>query len=162
MNIIEKTNNLPKTQQYIYLIIILLIAYLYCIVFAVFASDNKEHNPILNAFNTMHESCIARCDLDVCIKSTGTRGTNYYIGSTTENGNNLSNCIMTFWNFTHLILFFILGLLFANLWVEIAAIGILFEIYEYYKFNCHDVLDIFYDLTGLFIGVILSRYLRDI
>jgi hypothetical protein len=139
-----------SAYDYGLLVLVYFIAYLYCIPFAVWAAKQPE----LAVINSAHKDCI----LGLCLPRvqtvlTATRGKNYIIsdrGGTSSA--RLKSCLITFWSFAHFMLYFILGLLLPHMFLETFVIGVGFEIFEYYKYDCHDALDIFFNTTGFLIG----------
>ena len=151
----------PKSVEYLVLFVFLIIAYVYCLIFAVYVNEHKDSNDLFKMINGIHESCVINCETNSCKKATYYRGSEYYIGSETSGDKSLSSCIMTYWSLVHFLFNMLLGFLFPNLLVEIATIGIVFEVYEYYQYDCHDLLDIFYNLGGMFIGYFLNKWIFD-
>lgn len=149
-------SNKSRIVQYIMLILIFVAAYIYSITLNSHMTDNRNYNSIYDYITGVHETCFVSCDTDICKKATSLRGKNYYF----ENGIQTNfTCIMTYWSMAHFLLFFLVGFLFPDLLIEIALIGILFELYEYYRFDCHDALDILYDLSGMLLGYYTYRYI---
>jgi hypothetical protein len=50
----------------------------------------------------------------------------------------------------------VLSFLFPSFFIEFFLVGILFEIFEYFVRDCHDVSDILYNLAGIATGVMFS------
>lgn len=132
--------------KYLLLCLILTIAYIYSIILAPKLINNEK-------INNIHESCFINCKYNICNLSS--RGDNYYINSSKTS----EKCMMTFWGFTHVLLYTILGFLFPDMFIQLFLLGIIFEIYEKYKFDCHDTLDIYFNTIGLLIGYTASSYL---
>jgi hypothetical protein len=87
-----------------------------------------------------------------------TRGKKYFIGTPYYKQKEIKKCILTFWGLTHFVLYFILSYLFPAFYIEFIILGILFEIYEYYKFKCHDYNDLILNALGIFLGKMVSPY----
>lgn len=123
-------------------IVILIFAYWYSLMFATTLINT---NGIYKDINSMHETCLLGCgDNNIPLP----RGSNYYIGSSTTVG----NCLMTFWSLTHVWLHFVFGLLFPNAFKWSLLLGVTFELYEKYVYDCHDTLDIFWNSLGFLLG----------
>lgn len=106
--------------------------------------------------NSVHESCLLNtCKFDTC--KNNLRGLNYYIDNTDKDKQiKLHNCLITFWGFTHFLLYFILGLLYPKYFWQTFFIGAGFELYEKLRYDCHDVLDIVLNTAGFILGFLLS------
>lgn len=61
-------------------------------------------------------------------------------------------CFMTSWAITHLILYAIIGFLFPKMFWTSFFVGVVFEIAEWLTLDCHDLLDLFWNSLGFFIG----------
>jgi lipid-A-disaccharide synthase-like uncharacterized protein len=132
--------------QFIYVIILYTIAYVYSLVYA--PAIAKDSNNIINSY---HESCIYGCQ--VCSKVTGGRGNNYYISNMNpEKKSILSQCLLSFWGLTHFMLYFIIGIVAPNLFWETAIVGAGFEVFEYFKYDCADPLDVIWNSLGFLTG----------
>ena len=86
------------------------------------------------------------------------RGKNYFISTPLHEQKNIKKCILTFWGFTHFLFYLVLSYLFPAFYMDFIIIGILFEVYEYYQFICHDFNDLLLNLLGIFVGCNLSPY----
>jgi len=88
------------------------------------------------------------------------RGNNYYISAmNSKKQDDLQKCLITFWGTTHFVLYVLIGYFCPNCFWESFIIGVLFELYEYHAFNCHDLLDIVLNTSGFFVGKLIRRYL---
>ena len=135
--------------------IILCITYIYCIYFAPYIEKNYADSYL----DKIHKLCLYKCSTKNCRNyMINTRGSNYFISTPHYKQKEIKKCILTFWGITHFILYFILSYLFPNFYIEFFVLGIIFEIYEYYKFTCHDYNDLFLNTLGIFLGHILSPY----
>lgn len=77
------------------------------------------------------------------------RGKNYTL---TLSGAMKKYCFMTSWAITHLILYAIIGFFFPKMFWTAFLVGVLFELSEWFLLDCHDVLDLFWNSLGFFIG----------
>lgn len=147
-----------RNVQYIIMIAMFVIAYIYCIMVATYIQRNQDTSPLYKAINDLHESCLLPCEAETCKTLTSQRGSNYYIGATSEERKDqLGTCLFTYWSLQHFLFFFALGFLTPDLMFEALSIGLLFEIYEYYRFDCHDVLDLLLNTLGFLAGNYLAR-----
>ncbi len=138
---------LSVNQQYIVAIIIYIIAYLYCLVYAPTIAKNKS------GLNKLHEACLFSCDS--CNILTKTRGKNYYISTTMtdEEKKKSEFCLLTWWGFAHFMLYSIIGFICPDIFWETFVIGIGFEVYEHSPhLDCHDELDIVWNSMGFLAG----------
>src|SRR5271169_2982863 len=103
--------------------------------------------------NKVHESCILGCN-EYTKALTAGRGSDYIIGDNGATNERISNCLVTFWGLTHFMLFAMVGFIAPWLFWEMFAVGCLFELYESYRFNCHDVLDVGLNTLGFLAGAL--------
>ncbi|AYV81799.1 MAG: hypothetical protein Harvfovirus63_2 [Harvfovirus sp.] len=137
-------------SQYIIAILLYIAAYIYALKIAVGIGHCNDE--LCKKINSVHENCIMGCDHKSCAL-TKSRGSNYFIGITDEEKKaNLDRCLVTFWGATHFILYFLLGVLTPDLFWETFTVGVAFEIYEYYKYDCADGLDIILNTIGFLLG----------
>ena len=81
------------------------------------------------------------------------RGDNYLINKGKD-----SDVLITGWNISHLLLYMIVGFLCPKLTILWLFIGILWEFLETFKeVDCYDYTDMFYNITGLYIGIFLHH-----
>lgn len=136
---------------------IFILAYVYSLIFAVNISNSRDG--LYGFINKLHESCLLHCSHDICTSATYYRGDNYYIDSTdAEKKKKLKTCIMSFWSFTHFVIYLILGMIAPKYFILFFITGCVFELYEKIVYNCEDALDIFWNTTGLIIGIMINNY----
>ena len=144
---------LSTKNQFIAMLIVYIIAYIYAIEVAVFIQSCDDD--ICKSINKVQQSCIINIDGSdfSCL-----RGENYFIGDMDkEKAERLKSCPFTFWSFTHFFLYFILGIVCPSLFIPTFIIGILFEYYEYKELNCHDMLDILWNTSGFVLGYMVTK-----
>lgn len=144
---------IARRHKYLSLLVLYACVYAYSIVFSV-AIAPQRHG-VLNVINRLHETCMVRCPVYMpnCGGLTMGRGQNYFIDTTTPlRMERLSNCLMTWWSVMHVAFHALLGWLTPDAFWLILAIGIGFELYEWLRFDCHDMLDPIWNLIGLLIG----------
>jgi hypothetical protein len=145
-------------QNIILSLIILTIAYIYCFIFTPII-ENINDDSVAGLISKIHKTCFMNCKSKQCKDIiTNFRGDTYFISTPKNEQKNIHNCIITFWGLTHIILYFILTFLIPSFYIEFFILGILFEIYEYYFYKCHDITDIFLNTLGIIIGKYLSPY----
>jgi len=137
---------------------ILILAYIYCLIYAP-SIENSLPGTIPAKFAKMHTSCSMTCKTKQCKKHIKiTRGDKYFISLPEHEQIHIKSCVVTFWSLSHLAMYFILTYLVPSFYIELFFIGLVFEIYEYYKFKCHDINDIFFNTTGILLGKYFSPY----
>jgi hypothetical protein len=110
--------------------------------------------------NYLHKQCYYNCGTEKCkdfMKSV--KGVNYYNGDdklledTQDETLRYEDCIVGFWELSHLVLHIFIGY-FLNIYYSL-ALGVGFELFEYYKWNCEGYLDILFNTAGALIGIYL-------
>ena len=117
-----------------------------------------------------HTRCVYHVDGDVARVVTSGRADNYSLGGFERGPNETEEqmaervddytrqCILTMWGLVHFIMYFLLGFLAPDLFWLSFTISIGFEVYEYYAWDCHDVLDIAINTSGLVAGYAMSKW----
>lgn len=137
---------------------ILSIAYIYSLVYAP-SIENSNDDSFTTSISKMNKGCLLNCASEYCKKYiTDSRGKQYFISMPPSEQEYIKGCIITFWGMTHFLMYFILATLVPAFYVELFFIGIVFEIYEYYKFDCHDVNDVYLNTMGILLGKFLSPF----
>ena len=135
-----------RRKQIINVLFLYIIAYIYSLVYAPMIANDKDH-----FINKLHEKCLYECD--VCRIITSGRGDNYYIAAMTpEKQKQLNKCLFSFWGLTHFILYVFIGYFAPDLFYETFIVGIVFEVFEFYKYDCADPLDIVWNTLGFIVG----------
>lgn len=148
-----------KVSQYIIAIILYICAYLYSLKFAVYIQNRDED--WCKSFRKIHESCILGCPTNTEFITDG-RGDNYYIGASDSiNGSSLKKCMATFWSATHFMLYVLIGFFCPDLFYETLILGASFELFEYYKYDCADPLDILFNTSGFIVGKGINAYIYE-
>ena len=105
--------------------------------------------PKTDSLQNFHKQCIISNSRYKIV-----RGNNYYINDTTsEDKKMLEYCLCTQWNLLHILLFIFLTIIYPKYIILFWICGVLFEVFEYLFFECHDYLDIFYNTLGILIGL---------
>ena len=139
-------------------LVILVVAYIYCLVNAP-SIEKIDDDSLTASIANVHKMCFINCKSKECKDYiSSSRGNSYFVSIPENEQEYIKGCIITFWGFTHFLLYFILTLLVPSLYIEFFFLGIGFEIYEYYVYKCHDVNDIFLNTLGIIIGKYLSPY----
>lgn len=128
------------------LIILYGIAYIYSLHFAPFLA--KRHPT--SSLNILHERCIRQATVSQrhFLKA---RGSNYILGDDDKSAS-LNNCLLTFWGSAHVLLYLFIGYFCPRRFYLTFWIGVIFEIYEWYVLDCADLLDLFWNSIGFFVG----------
>ena len=152
-------NNYKKDDITIILTIFIII-YIYCLHFAP-KIENNYNSSFFGYLNRLHKSCLYCCKNTTCKHvMSNLRGNNYFVGTSTDNQTDIKNCVITFWGFTHFLMYMVLGYIFPSCFFLLLISGVCFEIYEYYRFNCEDLFDIPLNISGLLLGIYLSKQVR--
>ena len=152
----------PIKQFVIAIIIYLVVFVIVIIVNKCVTNKNCRYGKKLIDFNN---KCIIYNKSTLSEKLTSTRGDNYYWSDNIKNidmkklEKKRKYCVFSLWGLTHFVLYFILGLLSPYYFWLFFSVSIAFEIYEYYKWKCHDMLDIFINMGGLFLGIYINNYM---
>lgn len=123
------------------------VAYLYSIHFAPYIASKSPNSTL----NRIHERCYAKAHPSLNRLLRG-RGSQYIIGDDDKSAN-LENCLITFWGGSHTFLYTLIGYLCPSTFWPTFWIGALFEIYEYYAYDCADPLDLLWNSIGFMLGV---------
>lgn len=94
------------------------------------------------------------------LSTPGVRGGDYFIEDATRGKKRppVNNCMITGWNMSHFLTHFAIGYVCPDKLIESQLLGASFELLEYMKFNCHDVVDLIANLSGFLFG----RMVREI
>lgn len=143
------------------LFILFSISYIYCLIFAP-SIEKVNNNYFIESINKINTSCFLPCHSNICNNFANlSRGKQYFISGNKDINDKIKNCLITFYNFSHFILFFLLGFFSPNYCVFSFIIGLLFEYYEFIYLNCHDIWDIFWNFFGLVVGFYLQKYYKN-
>jgi hypothetical protein len=137
---------------------ILTVAYIYSLIYAPII-ENSNDDSITTSISKMNKSCILSCPAKGCkryIKNN--RGKQYFISIPADEQKYIKSCLITFWGFTHFLMYFILTFLVPAFYLELFFIGVIFEFYEYYRFECQDINDIYLNTFGILLGKFFSPF----
>ena len=151
-------------KKIMYMIVIYFIAYIYCFNFAFngnIVKDDMSNISIFDKIRLLNDTCVIQCNNDICKNLIKNRGNNYFISSPEVKQVYLKNCFVTFWGATHFMLYFVIGFLLPSMFFESFIIGIMFEYYEYVKFECEDPMDIVLNSSGFLVGKYVREKLYD-
>jgi hypothetical protein len=112
-------------------------------------------NPkIPQVMKDMHHSCVYGCSTENCRNVVLPRGRSLILEDISEEERyKLSNCSFTFWNLSHYLMYTVITSICPEYALQFFALGILFEGYEWYKYDCHDYMDIFANTSGIITGL---------
>lgn len=134
-------NNVGATKIIIFLIII--IALNYYIFY-----KNYYNTTNIRGDAGPFDICLVECDNPVWRNISSTlRDPNYSLGIDVDH----RKCMFTGWELSHVILHGLLGYFF-NVYISV-SLSILFELYEHYVYDCASVLDLFWNTSGLLVGI---------
>lgn len=136
-----------KYQNGCYIALILALTYFYCFYVATYSGIPQK-------LKDMHQSCLlGECKNDTCQKIIDQRGDNYIIEKTDEvRKRRIKNCSFTFWNLSHFMLYAVITFLCPQMYMEFFIMGLGFEVYECYMYDCHDAMDIVANTAGILAG----------
>lgn len=161
---------LSKKTQYIYLFIIYFMSNLLLYIVNLLASH--EHGYI-DGLRKLSQECIFLPETPITEILTSWRGSKYYVLTLDKEKRERENhlfenekdivhkrryCLMTMWAFTHMWLYLIIGFYCPKLFFASFFVGVLFEYFEGYFFQCHDALDIVFNSLGFLIGYQLQKW----
>jgi len=129
--------------------------FIFCLLTYIFLFHIAEkHFPTLDKLT--YETCIIPCKYDKCTKFiNATKGSNYYL-SKYETQWNRTNCLVTPYEISHFIFHIFIGY-FLNIYYSL-TIGIGFEVWEYYVYNCENYMDIVFNTLGALMGTAIRTY----
>ncbi len=141
---------------------LLIIYFIACLVCFYFGSKIERMNDGTwqSEVNKLQKKCFYKCKGDICKTLIKGRGESYFTNTPLAEQLFLKECLVSFWSFTHVILYTIIGFLFPGMFFETLIIGIGFEIFEFIAMDCADPLDIVYNTSGFFLGAFIAKYVR--
>ena len=147
------SNITPKSEQYIYMIALYLVAIISMMyIFLLLMSNCKSQ--LRNIVDSQSQKCFLKCSGQSC-NLTKYQGVNYLHGTMVEE----NKCIFSIWSLTHFILYAFIGFFCPDCFIESFLIGVSFEIFEYMISSCHDPLDILWNTLGFAAGAMIREYL---
>lgn len=145
-------------KNIIIITIVMTITYVYSLIYAP-AIEGSNDNSFTTKIAELHKSCLLNCETTKCKEFIeNDRGDKYFISIPQSEQEDIKSCIITFWGVTHFIMYFILGYFVPAFYIELIFVGIFFEIYEYYKYQCHDIKDIYLNTIGILLGRYISPF----
>ncbi len=121
----------------------ILLCLVYVFIFHIFVPLGKQFSFVKD----IDQTCLCEHDNYVIRELTNrSRGKQYYL---TGDGD-LNNCGITLWEGSHIFMHVLIGY-----WLDLRwslLIGSSFELWEWRKHDCENVLDIFYNSVGAIIG----------
>ena len=106
----------------------------------------------------LYNHCYLTCQHPICQTLLKLRGDDYFLtfgDSTTKT--RVKTCLVSLWNVLHFVLFFILGRVVPNVFWEVVVVSIIYEYAEYKLYNCHDAMDILWNISGYLAGVFIGE-----
>jgi len=151
-------------KNFILVALLFIFAFIYSIVLPLTLA--KKKSKAADTYSNIHDFCLLGCgDNNVfCQDCTSTKGQDYYKTNTgeinLEKEKNLKDCVLTFWGFTHYILYSVLGFIAPKYALIFFLVGVGFELYEYKYHGFEDCSDIFWNLMGLITGTLVNQEWR--
>ena len=151
------TNN--KNTQLFFFIFTLAISYLFV---HIINKCVEEKSPYLKYILPLHTKCVLYVKKKLPNYILKYRGKKYFWFNDSDGKDysvekKLKKCLFTLWSISHYVLYFIIGFLSPQFFICSMCISIFFEIYEYYKWECQDLLDIFINFFGFLSGYIIRK-----
>jgi hypothetical protein len=131
------------------ILIILVLAFIYSFYIA-------TRNDLPNFLVKANHGCIYGCE--TCEQYTLKRGASYIIEDIeAKEKKKLDNCLFTAWNFSHFIMYAVITTIAPEYYVEFAAMGVGFEIYECWRYQCDDYMDFVANCMGIGTGLLINQ-----
>lgn len=138
-----------KKTQYIIIFIVYLVVASYSFGFAYLVS--KCDKPWCKKVNRMNNKCYYSNESLKFL--TKWRGKGYCITDIDDKERlESSRCIFTLYGIGHIVMYIIIGYYARDCFWEAMIAGILVETFEGVALNCHDALDVLYNLIGFVVG----------
>lgn len=137
----------------------ILIAYFIHVV--EFSYHKKNNSELVTKIHNALSKCVINNDTMGNILF-NTRGNEYFIRNDGHNQDRnalVKKCFVTIWNVIHFSLHFIFAFCYPCCWFGILLTTTIFEIGECVFADCHDLTDLVYNFSGVFLGVTLRNAL---
>ncbi len=114
-----------------------------------------ESERIRNMRSPLNKTCFIHCKSQSCLdlQHMG-KGSDYFISDP-----DIPYCPFGFWELSHILLHIMIGY-FLNLYYSI-GLGVIFEFYERFRWNCESYFDIIFNTLGALIGVALRTLTKS-
>lgn len=148
-----------KFYSYLCLFVIYVMGIIYIIFIQHFSQKNEMYNDdsLIGKLYKLHASCLIPCKDAKCSDIVYIRGQTYLANSSKQASDEIKNCFVTFWVYMHFIFYLCIGFILPDTFWESFIIGVLFEIFEYYFFDCYNALDIVANTLGFAVGYSLRK-----
>lgn len=114
----------------------------------------EEYFPLFDKLT--YESCIIPCENNSCAKFIeATKGKNYYLSKYHTDWNK-TNCLITPYEISHFIFHIFIGY-YTNIYYSL-LLGVGFEAWEYYEYNCENYMDIVFNTLGAIFGIFIRTH----
>ena len=145
-------------------------AYMQCISLAVLVSTiavflikydyTRKPDSLLSKFAKWTWGCVYRTDNPLLQSySLWSKSSEYLpLESKEINDEYRKTCFITRWHMLHFVLHIVVAFVYPKFVIELIMTSTIFEIYEYFSCNCHDVTDIFFNVTGAMRGFYLRKW----
>jgi hypothetical protein len=155
--------SLTKNEQYLPMTVVYAVSFGMVLLINHLLKINHSYNDGLYKFVY---NCFFSNESKVSEFLTCTRGDKYYTISGEREATNEEDkkifdfnqkyCITSLWAGTHIYLYILLGFYCPSLFWLTFFIGAAFEVFEYFKWECHDAIDVIYNSIGFGIGYYLN------
>ena len=167
MNVLDRINYnniynhiIQCRYEYVYLLGICIISLIFLNVVSFNYDAKEKHLPVIDLLHDKLNTC------SIYVKSTlfkkygpMLRGDNYVVDMPSEeNKQFIETCMITTYNIVHYVYYLIVTMICPRLWIELLVICVGFEVYEYYRWNCHDYTDILYNVLGIISGLLIRKH----
>ena len=141
-----------KKENFLAVFVVLIVLYLIIFQVSKILLDRSEYA------NQINKICVINCNNNETLKKfvKHCKGSDYWLDS--GSCQYTDNCFMSLWELTHIYLHIFIGYQLDLRYVT--AIGINFEIYEYFAHRCENKMDIVWNTLGGIIGG-TCRYIKQ-
>jgi hypothetical protein len=154
-----------STKNQVYILMFLYIVSIFLIYIAYLIRKNKIYNKAINKYN---QKCMLYNKSKIAQKFTKHRSIHYYlynldnVDKYDDNSKKIilyktKYCVVTFWSVSHIMLYLLIGFFCPSLFIPSFVSGVIWEGLEKKFFQCHDIIDIFYNSFGFAIGYLLNK-----
>lgn len=120
--------------------------------------DPNQTNELMKAashkFKKMQHGCLISTNCNICTKY---RGNNYTLAKTNHDKEKLKKCFLTTWGLSHILFNATMAFIFPMHLCELFAMGVIWEGFEHFIWDCMDPLDIVMNASGLILGRIARQ-----
>lgn len=142
------------TSEHITFQVLLFSAFISILAYTFCFSDNLYIKKIREK---MHGACYIECDTKECLSwQNFAKGEQYFIDDYSARD---QHCPMGAWELSHFIFHIFIGYA-LNIYYSL-GVGVGFEIYEHYAYQCSSYFDILLNTVGAIVGVLIRHSLHN-